>query len=130
LIVLRLPDCAGPESQGWASPAYAASAQRLDQALGLVSALSGAGSGDSLLMIVGDHRINGKGAASQSADQRRRLTLNLFGRGVYPQTLENGSILDIAPTILWSLGLSIPRHYEGRPLLEAFGLREPAIAMA
>jgi hypothetical protein len=45
----------------------------------------------------------------------------LSGPGVTPGThLENANIMDLAPTILHTLGLDVPSDLDGRVLMEAF----------
>ncbi|MER3459104.1 MAG: hypothetical protein C4309_11200 [Chloroflexota bacterium] len=34
--------------------------------------------------------------------------------------LRGARIVDLAPTILWLMGLPVPDHMDGRPLVEAF----------
>ncbi|MEO8578382.1 MAG: hypothetical protein ABI556_16850 [Gemmatimonadales bacterium] len=98
---------------------YGHAAQRIDQSLGILPSLSGATSGDSLLVIVAAQPV----ATGTETGQSR---LVLFGRSVESGTCDNVSILDVAPTIMWALGLAIPGNYEGRPLTEAFGA--PAVS--
>jgi predicted AlkP superfamily phosphohydrolase/phosphomutase len=55
----------------------------------------------------GHHRLEGVGAVS--------------GPGVQPgATIQNASLVDLAPTILYALGLPIPPDMDGRVLTEAF----------
>jgi arylsulfatase A-like enzyme len=44
----------------------------------------------------------------------------LSGRHIARSTLGIASLLDIPPTILWALGMTVPGNYEGRILGEAF----------
>lgn len=50
---------------------------------------------------------------------------------VVPGTLDVATLLDVAPTILHTLGIEIPASFEGRVLHEAFARREvPGVAVA
>jgi predicted AlkP superfamily phosphohydrolase/phosphomutase len=52
--------------------------------------------------------------------------LILAGAGVAPGTqLEGANIMDLAPTILHTLGLAVPQDLDGRVLSEAFDTRSP-----
>jgi hypothetical protein len=55
-----------------------------------------------------------------------RIPLVLLGTGVQRTDAPAGSahLLDIPPTVLWSLGAAIPAQYEGRVLSEAFAPAE------
>ena len=45
----------------------------------------------------------------------------LWGPHVAPGALDDVSLLDIAPTILWALGMSPPSSYQGSILFQGFG---------
>lgn len=42
------------------------------------------------------------------------------GSHAAPKQIRNASVWDIAPTILYLLGITIPGHFDGRVLEEAF----------
>ena len=48
------------------------------------------------------------------------IPMLLSGAGALATGLNEASILDVAPTALWALGLRPPAQYEGRVLFEAF----------
>jgi predicted AlkP superfamily phosphohydrolase/phosphomutase len=58
--------------------------------------------------ISGTHRMNGIGLA--------------WGRPIRPGKLQDASLEDFAPTILHLMGLPIPAHMDGRPMLEMLRL--------
>ncbi len=113
LIGIHLSDLARAKRLECADD-YGHAAQRIDQSLGILASLSGATSGDALLVIVASQPGSTGGEACHSR-------VVLFGRSVDSRSCDDVSLLDVAPTILWALGLAVPRNYEGRPLTEAFG---------
>jgi hypothetical protein len=102
-------DCAGHE-HGWMSYSYGAAARRVDQSIGILNALSAPGGGESLLVVLGHHTCD------------LTIPIVIAGRQIARSTLGAVSLLDIAPTILWALGISVPRNYQGRVLNEAFDI--------
>jgi predicted AlkP superfamily phosphohydrolase/phosphomutase len=46
--------------------------------------------------------------------------LIMHGRGIKRGEIKGAAIVDLAPTILWALGLSVPQDMDGKPLLDAF----------
>ncbi|MBI3791822.1 MAG: alkaline phosphatase family protein [Gemmatimonadetes bacterium] len=131
LILFHWPDAdqAG-HSHGWMSRTYADAARRLDDALGLLVAQCEVGRDPGTLLIaLADH--GGGGARPRDHDSPhpldRTIPIVLAGGGVQPGALTPGaSLLDIAPTVLWSLGVPQPAGWSGRPLLEAFASFEVA----
>ena len=90
--------------------------------IGILNALSAPGSGESMLVVVGDHGGGGENPNGHASDHLLDLTvpLVLVGRHVARCTLGDVSLLDIPPTIPRALGIAVPRNYEGRVLTEAF----------
>ena len=115
------PDRVGHES-GFTGPAYAAAVRDVDVALGrLVTALPEG----TLLMVTSDHGGGGSYGSFQhgsDADADMLVPLLLLGPGVQAGSSfpSGGSLLDVAPTLVWSLGKAPPGEYEGRPRLEVF----------
>ena len=131
LLALHLPDTARASDSPGTSTDYGDAARRIDQSVGLLASLSGAASSDSLLVIVGDHRDDNDLKSSDVDASGNRISVIIFGRCVSSCSLDGISLLDISPTILWSLGIPIPLGYEGRPLTEAFeSMPVPARAFA
>lgn len=114
-------DTAGHE-HGWMSYEYGVAARRIDQSIGILNALSAPGNGDSMLVVVADHGGGGENKKSHVSDHPLDVTVPLIlaGRHIARCTLGDVSILDVPPTILRALGLTVPRSYEGRVLTEAF----------
>lgn len=129
LLFLHLPDAdiAG-HAHGWSSEEYKNAVFRADSALERIvtRATEGAGEdqGSVLVMVVSDH--GGGGAYGDhlhgsSSPEDVRIPVILWGSGVVPgRDLSQASILDMAPTVLWSLGIAPPIHYQGEILTEAF----------
>jgi hypothetical protein len=123
LIALHFADVdrAGHE-HGWMSYAYGAAARRVDQSIGILNALSAPGGGETLLVVAAGHGGGGEHPMNHLSDHPHDLTIPILlaGRPMARSTLGAVSLVDIAPTILWALGISVPRNYEGRVLNEAF----------
>jgi predicted AlkP superfamily phosphohydrolase/phosphomutase len=60
---------------------------------------------------------------------RRDGILLAYGAGIEPGPVMDGSILDLAPTILYALGLSVPREMDGR-ILDRLVTPQPPIREA
>lgn len=125
LVVVHLPDAdrAG-HAHGWMSEQYLNAARRLDHALGLVAAYARIDEDPrSLLVALADH--GGGGVDPRDHDSihplDRTIPILLTGRSVRPACLpRDASLLDVPPTVLWSLGVPIPQSYAGKPLMEVF----------
>jgi 2,3-bisphosphoglycerate-independent phosphoglycerate mutase len=136
LILLHWADAdrAGHEN-GWMSSAYAAAARRLDAAAGMLAAmLDLAFDPSTLLIFFADHGGGGVKPNDHESEHPLDTTIPmlLLGGLVAPGTLDGARLVDLAPTILWALGLRSPSAYEGRVLLEAFSaavpVADPAVA--
>lgn len=116
------PDYAG-HLLGWMGWAYRVASRRADAAVAeiLEAAEAAYGAGGFTLLVTSDH--GGHGRSHGSSDPRDVLIpWIVYGRGVEPgQSLPGVRIVDTAATVLWLLGVPIPEHVEGRPVLEAFG---------
>ena len=122
LIFLHLPD---PDSAGHAhgftSTEYGAEVADVDAAIGAL--LDVLDLSTTLLVVTAPHggggsfgdRLHG---SSDPADVE--VPLLLYGAGVRPGATGTATILDVAPTVLWALGMAPPGQYEGRALLELF----------
>lgn len=125
LIFLHIPDpdLAGHAS-GWMSPEYEAAVHRADSALARVLRSAGAPEDSVLVVVTADHGGGGDYGSHQHgspADADVQIPLVLWGSGVAAATpLLDPTILDVAPTLLWALGMAPPGHYQGRILLEGF----------
>ncbi len=118
LIAIHLDDIARRSEDGsWMSPAYAEAAQKIDQSAGLLSTLSGAEMGDTLLVVIADPSSGADGNALESQGD---VSVTLSGRCIQSCSLAGISMMDVSATVLWALGVSVPRNYEGRVLSEAF----------
>jgi predicted AlkP superfamily pyrophosphatase or phosphodiesterase len=127
LLFVYLPDCDRTgHVAGWMSAGYLAAAAELDRAVSRLSA----DIEDTLLIVVADHGGGGVEATEHHHPHplNERIPLVLAGPEVARRHRLTGpvSLLDVPATVLWWLGLPVPRVYEGRPLLEAFA---PALAV-
>lgn len=128
LIVLHWPDAdrAG-HAEGWTSRRYASALRGIDESLGALDAMTGAGTDpDTLLIALADH--GGGGTVATDHDSAhihdRTIPMVLTGGVVRPCDLGTGAtLLDVPATVLWALGIDVPAGYTGRPLLEAFNGR-------
>lgn len=113
------PERAGHAS-GYDSRAYRDAVLRADSAVARVlEALHP----EDLLVVTSDHGGGGAFGSHQNGSgspEDVQIPLILHGPRVVVADLGQVSILDVAPTILWSLGLQVPSTWDGRILLEAF----------
>lgn len=131
LIVFHWPDCdrAGHESS-WMSDPYVRAAHRLDETLGLLASLAGVERDEGTVLIaLADHGGGGVDPCNHESAHPldRTIPLLICGGGASGE-LGAVSLLDVPPTVLWTLGVSIPATYAGRPLVEAFASSTAAVA--
>jgi len=127
LIVVHFPgpDVAG-HSFGAASSVYAEAVRRVDEHIGRISQAIGQ---QTVLLVTADHGQIDRGGHGGWEPVVKRIPLVLTGEGVRsavkgPEVRQ----MDIAPTISILLGLPIPAHSYGRPLVEALeGDLQPAV---
>ena len=131
LVIVYVNDCdrAG-HAEGWMSPSYLDAVREVDLAVGQLRACAA----DSLLLVLADH--GGGGVEPKDHDKPHptndRIPLVLAGPRIRRRHVlrEPASLLDVPPTVLWSLGLDIPAEYEGRVLYDAFIAAEAVDAVA
>lgn len=127
LVFVHLPDPDRAGHQhGWLSPEYREAVLTADAALGiLVQAAHAPGSPPTLILVTAPHGGGGAYGPFQhgsGSPEDMEVPLILNGAGVARGgRLQASSILDVAPTVLWALGIPPPVHYRGRVLLEAAG---------
>jgi predicted AlkP superfamily pyrophosphatase or phosphodiesterase len=123
-IYLGMTDEVGHRS-GWLSPQYQATIERADAAIGhVVERLASAGLLErSAILVTADH---GGHEHAHGLDIPEDMTIPwvLAGAGVKKNYQITGPvrIYDTAPTIAHLLGLSIPKEWQGRPVMEALDL--------
>jgi hypothetical protein len=114
------PDAAG-HAHGWESPEYRDAVYRADAAIGEI--LEGVDAG-TLVVVVSDHGGGGAFGSHQhgsASEADVSIPLFLWGPRVVPGSDPGAaSILDVAPTLLWSLGFAPPSGYHGRALVDVF----------
>lgn len=116
---------------GWMSPEYGTAARTLDAALGQLVSVTGLQSdAHTLLVAFADHGGGGIDVRDHDGEHPLNATIPvmLAGGRVQPGRLERVSLLDLPPTIAWSLGVEPSPAYTGRLLVEAFahGAGSPA----
>jgi arylsulfatase A-like enzyme len=120
---MHLPDTdVAGHRYGFTSPQYGAAVLAVDDALERVRAAVAAAPG-TLLIVTSDHGGGGAWGPFQHGSGAAAdvdVPLLLWGERVAQGTLPPASLLDVAPTVLWALGMAPPSTYEGRPLLEGF----------
>ena len=117
------PDWMGHE-YGWLSPEQFSVLFRADEALQIIlNTLQETGlRDDTLIIVTADH---GGHDTTHGTSQLEDMTIPwiIVGPGVRHMVLSaNINATDTAATVAWALGLPIPSEWDGRPVLEAFGL--------
>lgn len=109
---------------GWMSRAYGDAARTMDDSLGELRRMIAAGGDDgTLLVALADH--GGGGARARHHDSGhpldRTIPIVFAGSAVLPGPLSGPvSLLDVPPTVLWSLGVPRPPSYAGSVIGDAF----------
>ncbi len=117
------PDAAG-HAFGFTSAEYGAAVLQTDAEL---ARLVGAIDFETTMLIVTAPHGGGGAFGDQlhgsGSDADVVIPMIVRGPGVIPGPRGDASVLDVAPTTLWALGMAPPAEYEGRALLEAFTRR-------
>jgi arylsulfatase A-like enzyme len=129
--MVYLPDCdrAG-HAFGWMSAPYLSAASEVDTAIGLLADSAT----DSLLIVLADH--GGGGVHPTEHDEPHPLNdaipMVLAGPHVRRHRVitEPTSLLDVPPTVLWALNVTIPASYEGTVIHQAFAPARDVEAVA
>lgn len=129
LLFIHFPtaDMMGHE-HGWLSPEQLSVLFRADQALGnLLDALDSYGLRDSTLIIVtADHGGHGT-THGTNLPEDMTIPWIISGPGIKLGQLSTPvETMDTAATAAFALGLPIPPEWDGRPVMEAFGLQVQA----
>jgi Type I phosphodiesterase / nucleotide pyrophosphatase len=124
LIILHLPDLdLARRKVGTTSPAYREVGKRIDTAVGLVAALADVPRDPrTLLILVSGHGDDAGEPQGDPSSRRLDATMPLIiaGSPMPGRLAPHASLLDVAATLLYALGVPIPASYAGRPLREAF----------
>jgi hypothetical protein len=117
------PDLAG-HAHGWNSPEYDEAVLGVDRQLEILMEALAPVRDSVLVMVTSDH--GGGGAYGQflhgsPSPEDTTIPIFLWGaRALAGADLGEASIVDLAPTALWALGIRPPNHYEGEVLLRGF----------
>ncbi|MBN2084244.1 MAG: alkaline phosphatase family protein [Anaerolineales bacterium] len=131
-VHLILPDFYG-HLTGWMSPEYIRGIGRDDAAVGtLLDGLRAGGLLDrAIVILTADHGGHG---LTHGTYQKEDMTIPwiIYGFGVSEGVPIDVpvSIMDTAATAVWGLGLGIPADWDGRPVVEAFGLQADLLPVA
>jgi hypothetical protein len=119
LVLIHFPsvDLVGHRFGG-ASPEYAESARRVDDHLRVL--LDSLDLTRDTLIVTSDHGHLDAGGHGGWEPVVKRTPLVLAGRGIKPGSgFPDVRQTDVAPTVAMLLGIPIPSHSQGRPLVEA-----------
>jgi len=113
LIVIHFPHIEDESAQQWRSMDFLGHAGRVDQSLGILTSLSGALSGDTVLVVATSPTCEGA-----SLDPSAEIDLNVAfcGKAITASSFDRIGMVDVSATIMWMLGLSIPLGHEGKPI--------------
>jgi predicted AlkP superfamily pyrophosphatase or phosphodiesterase len=131
-VHLNLPDYFG-HLDGWMSASYLKGIDRDDAAVGiLVDGLEELGFLDgALIFLTADHGGHDK---THGTSQKEDMTIPwiVYGAGVAEGLAIEVpvSIMDTAATAVWGLGFAVPADWDGRPVVEAFGLQAEPLSIA
>ncbi len=120
------PDYFG-HSTGWMSDTYISELHNTDTQVGrMLDKLNELGlTEETLIILTADHGGHDFGHGSDSPEDQH-IPWIVAGPGVLPGTsLEDVSVMDTAPTVLWALGLALPDNLSGHPVYAAFDLSMP-----
>jgi arylsulfatase A-like enzyme len=126
VLFVHLPEVDGMgHDSGWNSPNYFSVIHRADTAVGiLVDGLKSHGLAQGTIgIITADHGGHGT-THGTTLPEDMTIPWIIMGPGVKPSRLNKLPIstTDTAATAIWSLGLAVPSAWDGRPVVEAFGL--------
>lgn len=125
LVHFPTPDWMG-HLYGWLSPEQYSVLFRADEALQtILDALQGVGMReDTLIIVTADH---GGHDTTHGSSRLEDMTIPwiMAGPGVQHMVLSTDiNTTDTAATVAWALGLPLQPEWDGRPVLEAFGLHD------
>jgi len=127
VVLVLYPDDAGHRYGARASE-YQSAALAADALLAeVVGAMD---LGRDTLVVVSDHGHTRHGGHGGLEDEVRRVPLVLAGAGVRPHAHGVASLVDVAPTLAWLLGIPAPRGAHGSVLVDALALRRDERALA
>ena len=108
---------------GWMTPAYGTAVRAADKAIARILAASerAFGAGKYVVILTADHGGSGRGHLKEDP-VNRTIPWIAWGQSVAgTATLPAGiRTMDTAATALWLLGIPVPAHMTGRPVLAAF----------
>lgn len=109
---------------GWMTAPYGAAVRAADNAVRTVVAAadSAFGRGEYVIILTADHGGNGRSHGDADNPLNRTIPWIAWGEGVAGGTRLPSGIrtMDTAATALWLLGVPVPAHMVGRPVVAAF----------
>lgn len=121
-VYLEAPDAYG-HLFGWMSARYLEAVTKVDEVVGcLIDALTASGDIDeTLILVMADHGGHGRTHGTDSPEDMN-VPWILWGPGVRPGEVTNERVrlIDVAPTILYALGIPQPTAWRGRVIESAF----------
>lgn len=119
-VYLEATDATG-HRYGWMSPTYLQAVAKSDQVIGqVIDALDAAGELDeTVCMVMADHGGHDHGHGTEEAEDMT-IPWIAWGAGLRRNHAIQGAvhITDVAPTVLYLLGIPIPGEWQGRVLSE------------
>jgi arylsulfatase A-like enzyme len=121
-VYLEAPDALG-HLYGWMSPRYLEAIAKVDTVVGrLQEALANSGELDeTMILVLADHGGHGRGHGTNQAEDVN-VPLLAWGPAIRRGYKIEGcvSLIDVAPTLLYALGIPQPCEWRGRVLHEIF----------
>jgi glycerophosphoryl diester phosphodiesterase len=119
-VYLEAPDALG-HLFGWMSPRYLEAVSKADEVAGLLmDALEASGDlADTLIMVMADHGGHGRGHGTELPEDMNVPWL-VWGPGIRRglQIKTGVQLIDVAPTLLYALGIPRPCGWRGRVVEE------------
>jgi glycerophosphoryl diester phosphodiesterase len=121
-VYLEAPDALG-HLYGWMSPRYLEAVTKTDEVIGLLmEALAAIGElKDTMIMVMADHGGHGRGHGTEIAEDMLVPWL-VWGPGICAGHLlqRDVRLIDVAPTLLYALGIPQPNEWRGEIIHEIF----------
>ncbi|MCC6170112.1 MAG: alkaline phosphatase family protein [Caldilineaceae bacterium] len=131
-VYLEATDAIG-HRYGWMSPAYLEAVAKSDRIIGqVIDALTAAGDLDeTVCMVMADHGGHGHGHGTEQPEDMT-IPWIAWGAGLRRNYCIQGPvhITDVAPTVLYLLGIPIPEQWQGQAIGEILAERPAVLPQA